>query len=71
MESAWVLILLGFLVYLIANIIFNWIWAVVQVVMGYAIFDALISIGHIFILNGALTVISLMKTEFAALNNKQ
>ena len=69
MEITWILILLGFLIYLIANIIFNWFWAVVQIVMGYAIFDALISIGHIFILNGALTVISLMKTEFEHLNN--
>ena len=63
-EIAWFLILSGFLIYLIANIIFNWLWAVMQIVMGYALFDALISIGHIFILNGAVSFISLTTRTF-------
>jgi len=71
MNIAWILILSGFLIYLVANIIFSWAWVVVQVVTGYTITSLLQAIAHILFINGALTVISLMKTEFASLNDKQ
>ena len=70
MEIAWILILSGFLIYLVANIIFSWAWVVVQIVTGYTVTSLLQSIAHILFLNGALTVISLMKTEFEALNKE-
>ena len=70
MEIAWILILSGFLIYLVANIIFSWAWVVVQIVTGYTVTSLLQSIAHILFLNGALTVISLMKTEFEPLNNE-
>jgi len=70
MNIAWILILSGFLIYLVANIIFSWAWVVVQVVTGYTITSLLQAIAHILFINGALTVISLMKTEFAPLNNE-
>lgn len=63
---AWILLLMGILMTLIADILFNWVESIVEETATFELYDLLFLIGYVFIYIGALAVINIMTKTFEA-----
>jgi hypothetical protein len=61
---AWILLLVGFLLDTIGDILFNWVVTVREEEMLFEPFDLFFIFGYIFVINSALTMIYLMSKTF-------